>query len=185
MGGTAFKPGQMAEFTATISGAVATALPKVAARFSDPKAVLKGIKDKSETLASRLEVALAEVIQRMLLLIRHPQRSVVISERRDPSAYYQTRPGLYVWGGFRDRVVSKARPVEVGTVFKVNEDELGEDLTDEQIEDGLPKGRRFQEGAVCAILAELVESGQLDKRFVYLLYTKSCVVSVRWREDDR
>jgi hypothetical protein len=185
MSGTAFNPGQMSEFTSSVSGAVATALPKVAARFGNPKAVLAGIKDKSEILAGRLEDVLEGVIKSMLSLIRRPQRSVTISERRDPDVYYRTRPGLYVYGDFRDRVVSKAKSVEAGTIFKVNEDELGETLNDEQIENGLPKKHLFDESAVGAVIAEMIESGQFDKKCFYLLYTQSCVVHVLWYSDDR
>lgn len=178
--GTAFTTGQMAEFSSSVSGAVAIALPKVAAKFGDPKAVLAGIKDKSEVLAGRLADSLEAVIKSMLSLIRRPQRSVTISERRDPDAYYQTRAGLYVWDDFRSRIVAKAKPVEAGTTFKVNEDELGEALTDKQIEDGLAKNHLFDESATSAVVAELIESGKLDKKCFYLLYTGSCVVGVSW-----
>ncbi len=178
--GTALTAGQMAELHASVVGAVSTALPKVAEKFGDPKAVLKGIKDKTEILAARLEVALEEVLKSMLALIRRPQHSVTIFERCDPDTYYWTRPGLYVRKGFRTCVVAKAKPVEAGTNFQVNEDELSEALTDEQIENGLPKSHLFDESAVTAIIAEMIGSGQLDKKCQYLLYTSSCVVNVDW-----
>jgi hypothetical protein len=184
MRGTAFSPGQMAELNSSVSGAVAIALPKVAAKFGDPKTVLAGIKDKTEILAGRLEAAIEEVVKSMMALIRRPQRSITISERRDPDAYYHTRSGLYVWDDFRSRVVAKAKPVEAGTVFKVNEDELGENMTDEQIENGLPKNHLFDESAVGALVAEMIETGQLNKECFYLLYIPSCVVGVDWSSDD-
>jgi hypothetical protein len=185
MTGTAFSPGQMAEFNSSVSGALAVALPNVAAKLGDPKAVLKGIKDKSEVLAARLESALEEVIKSMMALIRRPQRLVTISATRDPDTYYQTREGLRVYDGFRNLVAARAKPVDTGTVFKVNEDELGQAMTDAQIEAGLPKNHLFDESAVSAIVAELVESGKLDKNCLYLLYTSSCVVRLLWDDGDR
>lgn len=185
MCGTAFNPGQMTEFTNNVNVALATALPRVAAKFGDPKAVLAGIKDKTEVLAGRLETSIEEVVKSMMALIRRPQRSVTLSAKREPDAYYQTREGLWVHGGFRSLVASKAEPVEVGATFKVNEDELGEAMTDAEIEAGLPKRHLFDESAVSAIAAELIESGTLDKAKWYLLYTSSCIVSVQWDRVDR
>jgi hypothetical protein len=178
MRGTAFSPGQMAEFTNAANSAFAVALLRVAAKFSDPKAVLGGIKDKSEILAGRLESAVEHAIRSMLSLFRHPQRSVTITECRDPDAYY--REGLWVYDGFRRLIVTNAKPVDAGAIFKVNEDELRECMTNAQIEAGLRKYHLFDESAVSAIIAELIESDKLDKHCFYILYTEACVVRVTW-----
>ncbi len=111
-------------------------------------------------------------------LIRHPQRSVTISERREPGAYYQNRPGLCVEGDFRKLVVATAKPVEAGKTFALNECELDADSSDSAIERGLPESHFFDVDVVCAVVAEMIESGQLDKKCWYLLYTSSCVVNV-------
>lgn len=178
--GTPFSTGQLGKLQAIVSIAVSTALPRVAVKFSDPKSVLRALSGKGEILAQRLEAALEQAINGMLALIRRGQMTLTISERRDPDVYYRTREGLWIYGGFRDLVVAKAKPVEPGTTFKVDEDELGETLTDEEIEAALPKNHLFDESAGSAIVAEMIETEQLDKNCVYLLYTSSCVVLVGW-----
>jgi hypothetical protein len=189
MSGTAFNPGQMAELNSNVTTALAVALPKVAAKFGDAKAVLAGIKDKSEILAGRLETAIEDVIKSMMALIRHPQLSITItdSDHRNPDAFFKTRDGLYVWDDFQTRVVKLAKPINAGTTFKVNVDELGADLTDKEIENGLPKNHLWDEGALCAVVAEMIskqpegkEGDLLNNGYANLLYTSSCVVRVRW-----
>lgn len=194
MKGTAFSPGQMAEFTTTVNVALAVALPKVAAKFGDPKAVLAGTKDKTEVLAGRLESAIEEVVKSMMALIRRPQLSITItdSDHRNPDAFFTTRDGLYVWDDFGSRVVKKAKPVDTGATFKVNVDELGADLTDEEIENGLPKNHVWDEGALCAVIAEMIskqpegkEGDLLNNGYANLFYTSSCVVRVLWSAGRR
>lgn len=192
MTGTAFSAGQMAEFTISVNGALAVALPKVAGKFDDPKAVLAGIKDKTEVLAGRLESAIEDVVKSMMALIRRPQCSVTISEARDPGAFYKNRDGLYVWDDFKSRVAKKAKPVSAGTAFKVNVDELGANLVDEEIENALPKTHLWDEGALCAVIAEILSKQQggkegdlLNNGYANLFYTSSCVVRVLWNADDR
>ncbi len=190
MSGTAFSPGQMAELNSNVTSALAVALPKVAAKFGDPKVVLAGIKDKTEILAGRLETAIEDVIKSMMALIRRPQLSITItdSDHRNPDAFFKTRDGLYVWDDFQTRVVKLAKPINTGTTFKVNVDELGADLTDKEIENGLPKNHLWDEGALCAVVAEMIskqpegkEGDLLNNGYANLFYTSSCVVFVFWR----
>jgi len=194
MSGTAFSTGQMAEFTTSVNGALAVALPKVAEKFGDPKAVLAGIKDKTEVLAGRLESAIEDVVKSMMALIRRPQLSITISDSDhcSPNTFFKTRKGLYVWDDFRARVVKLAKPVDTGTTFKVNVDELGATLTDGEIGNGLPKNHLWDEGALCAVIAEMIskqpegkEGDLLNNGYANLFYTCSCVVGVGWDSDDR
>ena len=67
---------------------VATALPRVAARFNDPKIVLKALKDKGEMLSWQLESALAQAVGRMLVLIPHDPMSITLSVRHEPAEFY-------------------------------------------------------------------------------------------------
>lgn len=191
MSGTAFSTGQMAEFASSVNGALAAALPKVAAKFGDPKAVLAGIKDKSEVLAGRLESSIEDVVKSMMALIRRPQLALTLSQRRDPASFFRSRDGLYVWDGFID-ALRNAKPAEAGTTFRVNVDELGETLTDEEIENGLPKSHLWDESALCAVIAEMIskqsEGGEgdlLNNGYANLFYTFSCVVFVWYAVDRR
>ena len=192
MSGTAFSAGQMAELQSIFATSGSTALPKAAAKFGDPRAVLKALKDKNEVLAGRLETAFESAIKGMLTLIRFGQSSLTLSARHEPTAFYRTCSGIYVWEDFRGRIVSKAKPTEAGASFKVNIDELGAELTDEEIENGLPKKHLFDESTLCAIIAEMIskqpngEAGDLENTgYVNLLYTQSCVVGVGWSSGER
>lgn len=180
MSGTPFSGGQLTKLRSHIDIAVTTALPNVADKFSDPKRVLKSFDGKGAKFAGHLEVALEQAIRAMFVLIPHKTISLTISALREPDTYYQTRSGLYVWDDFRPRIFAKAKMVAVGTTFYIDEYELSENLTDEEIENSLPKNHLFDESAVGAIVAEMVESGQLDKKYFYLLYADSCVVGVYW-----
>ncbi len=112
---------------------------------------------------------------------------LTLSTNHDPGTYYRTRRGLYVWDGFRHRVVAKASPTAAGTPFVVNVHKLTGEATDAEIEASLPENHFFDESAVCAIVAEMIRKqpsgkpGDLVKSGrANLLYTRSCVVFVRW-----
>ena len=115
--------------------------------------------------------------------------SLTLSTQHDPDAYYRTGSGLYAGDDFRDEIVSKAKPVEAGTTFMIHVAELSQDATDQEIEAGLPAAHLFDESAVCAIVAEMIEKQKDgepgDLRYLNLLYTRSCIVAVRWGDGTR
>ena len=191
MSGTPFTPGQLGKLQSVVSVAVATALPKAAARFNDPKAVLKALDGKGKIFAGHLESALEEAIGRMMVLVSRPLVTVSLTERHDPDAYYQIKKGLHVWGDFRERVVAKARPTEAGTTFTLAVADLGRDATDEDIEAALPTAHLFSETAACAAIAGLIAGqphggvGSLLTERVNLFYTSSCVVFADWHAVSR
>jgi hypothetical protein len=128
------------------------------------------------------------------VLIARGTVSIALTKQHDPDDYYRTCSGFFVYDGFRSDVVAKAKPVAAGTVFKVNVDELGEnlphaegDLIDAEIEAALRKEHLFDESAASAIVAEMTERqrkgepGDLDNTGrPTRLYTPSCVVGVFW-----
>lgn len=188
--GTPFSTGQLGKLQSVVSIAVSTALPRVAAKFDDPKAVLKALEGKGEIFAGHLESALAEALGQMLVLVPRPTVTVTLTERHDPDTYFKTRKGLYVYGDFRDRVVAKARPTEGGSRFTLSVADLAHDATDEEIESALPAAHLFDESAVCGVIAGLIalqptgEVGSLaNTGYANLFYTRSCVVDVDWNAD--
>lgn len=127
----------------------------------------------------------------LTLLKNKVSKKVRISELHDPGAYFQTRSGLYVYGDFRSGVVSKASPVAIGTSYKLDAADLGQDASDEAIESALSKDHIFAESPVCAIIAQLIakqangeEGTLLNNGYANLFYTSSFVVDVRWRSGD-
>src|SRR6185312_1286058 len=123
------------------------------------------------------------------------QLSITItdSDHRNPGAFFKTRDGLYVWDDFKSCVAKKAKPVDTGTTIKVNVDELGTSLSDKEIENGLPKNHIWDEGVLCAVIAEMIskqeggkEGDLLNNGYANLFYTSSCVVNVdRYADNSR
>ena len=92
--GTPFTTGQLGKLQGDVNIAVTTALPNVAAKFPDPKAVLKAIEGRREILARRLEPLLEQALNGMLGLII---RSVKVNRTRSPGqALTATGRKLYV-----------------------------------------------------------------------------------------
>jgi hypothetical protein len=69
---------------------------------------LKGSKNKARAVGE------ADIAESKTVLRPPTSVSLALSARHDPDAYYHTRSGPYVWGDFRRRVVSKAKPVPAG-----------------------------------------------------------------------
>ena len=189
--GTTFAQGQLAQLSSNINIAVATALPKVAEKY-DPKVVLKALEGRGEVFAGYIETMLEQAINSMLVLAPRGSVTVTLTERHDPDEFYRTREGLYVWGDYRSRIVTKAKPSEAGTTVKIESAELMRDLTDAEIEAALPKGHLFDETQVSAVIAGLIakqpngeEGALVNTGRANLFYTDSYVVRVRWVADDR
>ena len=118
--------------------------------------------------------------------------SLTLSAAHDPASYYRTRSGLYVWESFVSDVVANAKPMMAGATFTVNVAELKSDATDAEIEAALPKTHLFDDSAVCAIVAEMIEkqpegkSGDLDNTGrANLFYTAGRIARVYWHGVDR
>jgi hypothetical protein len=115
-----------------------------------------------------------------LVFVGNPRRLITISELRDPGVYCRSRPGTHVTDRFRNNVALKAKPVEVGTIFEVNENELADSLSVEEAENLLPKSLLVDESALSAVFAEMRESDQFNEGCTYLFYTTSSVAFVFW-----
>jgi hypothetical protein len=112
---------------------------------------------------------------------------LTLAADHDPSEFYQTRSGLFVWDDFRHLIVSGAKPTKSGTSFSVTSARLTREATDAEIERALLAEHLFDESAACAIIAELIAKqpgggeGHLQNTgYANLLYTRSCVVGVYW-----
>lgn len=188
---TPFNQGQLAQLGNNLNIAVATALPKVAAKF-EPKPLLKALDGRGQFLADRLAEALENILSGMFVLGTPGTVSVTLSKSHDPNVFFQTRSGLYVWDDFRSRIVTQARPIAVGMAFELNNALLTKDMSDEEIESALPKNHLFDESALCAIIASMIseqpdgkEGKLLNNGYANLFYASSCVVIVRWHADYR
>jgi hypothetical protein len=122
----------------------------------------------------------------LVALTSRPQVSLRVVLGCEPSTYYENRSKLCVAPGFREDIVEKAKPVRLGTVFKINSYDLSADLTDTDIERALG-GNPWEESILCAVLAEMItrqpgifEGELLISGKINLFYTPSCVVVVTW-----
>lgn len=149
------------------------------------------IETQGESLVAELVSTIRKRVEAMMALAFRGSVTVTLAEAHNPDAFYRNRTGLYVWQGFRDLVVATARPSEANT-FTLARAELMRNLTDAEIEAGLPIEHLFEESAVCAIVAGMIaeqpngEEGKLlNNGYANLFYTRSCVVCVRWYAVDR
>ncbi len=115
------------------------------------------------------------------------ETAVVLSAHHVPADYFKNRKGLFVWSGFKSRILGDAKSTAAGAEFKVSSFDLAKPVTDEQIEEALPKDHLFSISDVCAIIADLIskqpageEGVLLNNGYVNLFYTKDCVVGVLW-----
>lgn len=116
--------------------------------------------------------------------------SIKIEKPINPAEFFQNRKGLYVFSGFKERIIEKAKPVKT-TEFSLVSFMLIEASYDKDIEKALPKKHIFKEGDVCSIISDLIskqpngeEGTLLNDGYANLFYTKSFVVSVYWGSYD-
>mgnify|MGYP001618738111 CR=1 FL=1 len=126
------------------------------------------------------------------LLILRGSVEVALTKPHNPDEFFQTRTGLYVYDNFGTRVVAKARLTTAASRARLKRFELGQNMTDEQIEMELGPNHNFSDDEVCWVIAEMIgkqpdgEAGELlNNGYANLFYTSSCVVDVRWNADDR
>jgi hypothetical protein len=154
--------------------------------------VQRVLETHDDALADDMVGVLRKRVEAMLILVPRYPASITTKADHDPDSFYRDRHGLYVWGAMRKLVVAKAKPMQVGTTFRLNIADLGKRAADEQIESALSEGHLFEESAVCAIIAELIGQQPEDRAgvllnngYANLFYTGSCVVRVYWDAGDR
>lgn len=114
------------------------------------------------------------------------------SQGKDPQAFYKTRTGLWVYDGFKTRVVAKAKSVEnldAGTLLVYD---LAKNAYDREIKPELPEGHVFDESDLCARIQQMIEkqpNGEagdlLNNGYANIFYLAGCVVGVDWSAGDR
>lgn len=125
--------------------------------------------------------------KKTVLELESKDTKVTTTESTGPKEFFKTRPGLYVWSDFADRILSKAEAVPAPTKFNLQTYKLTKYAQDSEIEAELPEKHIFSESEVCALIAEFVskqpkgEAGTLDNDGNWnLFYTPEFVVSVYW-----
>jgi hypothetical protein len=150
------------------------------------------IESHGDTVADEMVASLRKRVEGMIILIPREPISITTSAKHDPDRYYRDRDGLSIWSGMRELVVAKATKTEAGATFGLAVADLGKNATDAQIESALSKDHVFDESALCATIADMIErqpdgsaGALLNNGYVNLFYTSSCVVGVLWSADDR
>ncbi|MBI2506681.1 MAG: hypothetical protein HYW00_00890 [Candidatus Colwellbacteria bacterium] len=114
----------------------------------------------------QLRRAIAGLIVHKAVTVRpreflHPAGEAVLSESTDsfnPSQYFQTRKGLYVWDGFKDRILSAAQPTDGFAETRLASFDLVKPANDAEIRSELPENHVFEDaGEFCAILAKMID----------------------------
>ena len=121
--------------------------------------VQKVLEDDGDQMIAEMVSAVRRRVEALLVPIPRGTVTVTLAELHDPDKYYQTREGLYVWGDFRERIISKAKPVKAGATYSVSYADVGRDSTDKtdkEIEAALPTDHLFDESSVCAVVAGLI-----------------------------
>ncbi|MEK7650128.1 MAG: hypothetical protein AAB367_04210 [Patescibacteria group bacterium] len=114
----------------------------------------------------------------------------------DPAAFYKTRESLYVWDGFRDRILPAARPVESLPAIKAISFDLAKPANDAEIRRELPEHHVFENAfAFSAYLAGMIlrqpkgrAGALLANGYANIFYVRGVnaevfAVSVRWNSD--
>lgn len=76
----------------------------------------------------------------------------------EPNAALVTRKGLYVWGGFIDRVRKHAAPVQSMGALALPYSDLVEAANDREIGSSLGKGYEFSATKLCYVIDRLVSA---------------------------
>jgi hypothetical protein len=127
-------------------------------------------------------------------ILKPVEKKIAIATKAkfDPKEYYQTRNGLYVWGNFGERILSKTSPIKTAKKISIVSYELTKSASDESIEKALPKKHIFDESEVCAIISTMIdkqakgeEGDLLNTGYANIFYTKAFVVRVDWHSDGR
>jgi len=79
-------------------------------------------------------------------------------KRFNPDEYYQTREGLYVWEGFRNRIVPATSPIEQVPGMEIFSFDLDKSMNDAEIRAKLPKNHVFENASIfCAYLGGMID----------------------------
>ena len=152
--------------------------------LSEP--VHQALEKSGDAIAEEMVAVVRKHAEATMFLVPRGTHEVTLVESHDPDKCFRTREGLWVYDGFRNLVVAKAKPSKAGETHKVVRAELMQDLTDEKIETSLGGEHFFEETALCAIITDLIDKQPEGKEGVLLnngyanLFYTVCVVSVRW-----
>lgn len=129
------------------------------------------------------------------------ERKHAIPERRspfDPREFFKTRTGLYVWDGFRDRILAATKEVQAVPAVEIKSFDLSKDANDAEIRGKLPQDHIFEDvSTFCALLAGMIEGQPNGKKgdllangyanIFYVCGESGAVfaVDVRWVSDYR
>lgn len=122
-------------------------------------------------------------------ILEQVEKKIGIKVPKDfnPKKFFVDREGLYIWSGFKERILATTPEVTKWGAISVSSFDLKDYATDAQIEKALPKDHIFKESDVCAVIADLIgkqtkgETGSLvNTGRANLFYTTAFVVSVDW-----
>lgn len=122
------------------------------------------------------------------ILKKEIQVSIKTPADFDPIEFYKDRKGLWVWSGFKNRILPLAKKTDAQNKLDLEYFKLLKYATDEEIESALPKDHTFHETDVCTIIAALIENQSKGEEEGALLndgnwnlfYTPAFVVGVSW-----
>lgn len=159
--------------------------------IDNPKALQEALK---RTLCPPV---VAKVIKH-LLRRRNDVSLPASSETFDPNVSFQTRPGLYVWDEFRNRIVAATKTIRSVAETKIGSFDLVIASNDAEIRAELPENHVFENPSeFCARLAGMIQhqaNGQAGEllsngyaNIFYVLGQNGEVfdVFVVWSADDR
>lgn len=164
MSGTPFTAEQVDKIHSLVTIAVATALPKVVAKYDDPSLVLKNLGARGNEFAQHIETAIEEAVNQTLVLIRHRQVSLLLSPGTSLEVFGRKTNGIYPWTEFSKNVLLRAKPIAPSTRFEIGVVELARNATNEEIIANLSGRYAFEADSACAVIAELAMSSGAGKK---------------------